>query len=99
THLNGAETYFEKTEAPKKVTFLGPAHLERPFHTMHGEILRWYDHWLKGIDTGIMAQPPGRYWLMGANEWRTAEPWPPKNIEWTKLYLQSSQRLVGDAPN
>jgi putative CocE/NonD family hydrolase len=98
THLNGAETYFEKTEAPKKVTFLGPAHLERPFHTMHGEILRWYDHWLKGIDTGIMAQPPVRYWLMGANEWRTAEAWPPKNIEWTKLYLQSWQRLVADAP-
>jgi predicted acyl esterase len=78
THLNGAETYFEKTEAPKKATFLGPAHLERPFHTMHGEILRWYDHWLKGIDTGIMAEPPVRYWLMGANEWRTADAWPPK---------------------
>jgi hypothetical protein len=98
THLNGAETYFEKTEAPKKATFLGPAHLERPFHTMHGEILRWYDHWLKGIDTGIMAEPPVRYWLMGANEWRTADAWPPKNVEWTKLYLQSWERLAVEAP-
>ncbi len=98
THLNGAETYFEKIDAPKKLTFLGPAHLERPFHTMHGEILRWYDHWLKGIDTSVMAEPPVRYWLMGANEWRTAETWPPKNIEWTKLYLRSWERLAPEAP-
>ncbi len=98
THLNGAETYFEKTAAPKKLTLLGPAHLERPFHTMHGEILRWYDHWLKGIDTGIMAEPPVRYWLMGANEWRTAKTWPPENVAWTKLYLQGWERLGPAAP-
>ena len=36
--------------------FTGPAHLERPFHGFHDEILRWYDHWLKGMDTGR----PGR---------------------------------------
>ena len=57
----------------KKLLFAGPAHLERPFHALHGEILRWYDHWLKGIDTGIMDEPPVRFWVMGANEWRTAE--------------------------
>jgi len=27
-----------------------PAHLERPFHSFHHEILRWHDHWLKEID-------------------------------------------------
>ena len=45
-----------------------------------------------------MAEPPVRYWLMGANEWRTAETWPPKNIEWTKLYLRSWERLAPEAP-
>ena len=40
------------------------------------EILRWHDHWLKGIDTGVLDEPPVRYWVMGANEWRTAEDWP-----------------------
>ena len=70
THLNGAQTYFENITAPKKLLFSGPAHLERPFHTFHSEILRWYDHWLKDIDTGIMDEPPVRYWVMGANEWR-----------------------------
>jgi len=27
--------------------------MERPFHSIHDEIVRWYDYWLKGIDTGI----------------------------------------------
>ena len=35
-------------------------------------VLRWYDHWLKGIDTGIMDEPPVKFWVMGANKWRTA---------------------------
>ena len=60
THLNGAQTYFEKIDAPKKLVLFGPAHLERPFHSFHDEILRWHDHWLKGIDTGIMEEPPVR---------------------------------------
>lgn len=94
THLNGAQTYFDRITSPKKLTFLGPAHLERPFHTMHGEILRWYDHWLKGIDTGVMDEPPVRYWVMGENRWRTDEAWPPKKVQWTKFYLNSWERLT-----
>ncbi len=93
THLNGAQNYFERLKAPKKLAFLGPSHLERPFHSFHGEILRWHDHWLKGIDTGIMNEPPVRYWLMGANEWRTASDWPLPETQWTKFYLRSWERL------
>jgi uncharacterized protein len=93
THLNGAQNYFEKIPSPKKLMFLGPAHLERPFHTLHSEILRWHDHWLKGIDTGVMNEPPVRYWLMGANEWRTGTDWPLPETQWTKLYLTSWERL------
>jgi uncharacterized protein len=93
THLNGAQNYFEKILAPKKVTFAGPAHLERPFHTLHSEILRWHDHWLKGIDTGVMDEPPVRYWVMGANEWRSGSDWPLPETQWTKFYLNSWERL------
>jgi uncharacterized protein len=93
THLNGAQNYFEKIDAPKKLMFVGPAHLERPFHSMHGEILRWHDHWLKNIDTGIMREPPIRYWVMGANEWRSATDWPLPQTQWTKFYLNSWERL------
>jgi len=93
THLNGAQNYFEKISAPKKLVFAGPAHLERPFHSMHGEILRWQDHWLKNIDTGIMRESPVRYWVMGANEWRSGSDWPLPETQWTKFYLNSWERL------
>ena len=28
------------------------------------EFLRWYDHWLKGIDNGVMDEPPVHYYVM-----------------------------------
>ena len=93
THLNGAQNYFERLRGPKKLTFTGPAHLERPFHSLHNEILRWHDHWLKNIDTGIMKEPPVRYWVMGANEWRSGSDWPLPETQWTKFYLNSWERL------
>jgi hypothetical protein len=34
------------------------------------EAVRWWDHWLKGIDTGIMAEPIYRVWML--------EPKPPR---------------------
>src|SRR5665647_2727553 len=48
-HLQGSQQWFQNVDGvPKKLLFTGPAHLERPFHSFHDEILRWYDHWLKG---------------------------------------------------
>ena len=93
THLAGAQSYWRHLKSPKKLLFTGPAHLERPFHTLHGEMLRWFDHWLKGIDTGITDEPPVRYWTMGANEWRSADDWPPPEVRWTKLFLTGWERL------
>ncbi|KMY22854.1 CocE/NonD family hydrolase [Actinobaculum suis] len=29
-----------------------------------GETLRWWDHWLKGIDTGVMEEPLLKAWIM-----------------------------------
>ena len=31
------------------------------------EFLRWYDHWLKGIDTGVMDEPAVHYYVMQGN--------------------------------
>jgi predicted acyl esterase len=97
-HWLGAQNYFQNIKAPKKLLFTGPAHLERPFHQYHDEVIRWYDHWLKGRDTGIMDEPPVRYWLMGANEWRTAADWPLPQTHWTKFYLSSWEELSTTPP-
>lgn len=51
---------------------------EAPFD-YSAEILRWYDYWLKGIDNGVMDEPPIIYYTMGAPKdqaWRTAARWP-----------------------
>ncbi|NQV55084.1 MAG: CocE/NonD family hydrolase [Rhodospirillales bacterium] len=93
THLNGCQTWFKKIQAPKKLMLTGPAHLERPFHSFHGEILKWNDHWLKGLDTGIMDEAPVRYWVMGENAWRDAEDWPVPGTEWINFHLNSWGRL------
>jgi hypothetical protein len=93
THLNGAQNYFAAVDAPKKLMFTGPAHVERPFHSFHREMLKWFDHWLRGIETDIMREPPVKYWVMGENRWRTAANWPLPETRWTKLYLNSWERL------
>lgn len=92
-HHQGCQNWFMNINVPKRIMFTGPAHLERPFHSFHNEILRWYDFWLKGIDTGIMDEPPVKLWLMGANEWYTADNWPLPETRWTKYYLHSWERL------
>ncbi len=63
------------------------------------EDLRWFDYWLKGIDTGVMAEPPIRLFVMGANEWRFEHEWPLARTQWTPFYLHSrghANTLYGD---
>src|SRR5260221_674346 len=97
-HWLGAQHSFQNVKAPRKLIFTGPAHLERPFHEYHDEIIRWYDHWLKSVDNGIMDEPPVRYWLMGANEWRTGADWPLPETQWLRLYLSNWERLTPSPP-
>lgn len=40
-------------------------------------VLRWMDHYLKGIDNGVEREKPVRYFVMGRNEWRESTVWPP----------------------
>lgn len=45
---------------------------------------RWFDRWLKGIENGVMDEPPLAYALMiGPGEWRweLSETWPPAGVE------------------
>ena len=40
-------------------------------------LLDFFDHHLKGTDNGVGKASPVRYWVMGANEWRDDETFPP----------------------
>jgi len=92
-HLPGTFSGWEGIKAPKKLV-IRPKVPERPFHEYHEDILRWYDYWLKGIDTGIMDEPPISIWVTVANEWRYYNEWPPKNAKWTKYYLRANNLLT-----
>jgi predicted acyl esterase len=92
-HLSGAENYFRHLKGLKRMVLTGPSHLDRPLRALRSEVLRWYDHWLMGIDTGLLSEPPVSLWVMGANEWRTCTTWPPAGVRWQSLYLNSWERL------
>ncbi len=51
--------------------------------------VRWFDHWLKGIDTGILSEAPIKLFVMGANAWRDEQEWPLARAVNTNYYLHS----------
>ena len=55
-HLLGAANHFALLKGCKRLLLGGPAHLERPVRALRHEMLAWYDHWLKGLDTGVGAR-------------------------------------------
>jgi len=72
---------------------------------METHLIRWFDHYLKGVDNGVEREPTVRYYVMGAvgepgapgNLWRTADDWPVPAKE-TPLYLQAEGKLTAEAP-
>ena len=61
--------------------------------------LRWFDYWLKGIDNGLMKEPPVRIFVMGENVWRNENEWPLARTRWNKYFLHSNGQantLSGD---
>jgi len=71
-----------------------PPMQERPFHEYHDIMLRWYDYWLKGIDTGVTKQPPIKVFVEGIRTWRYEKEWPLARTAWTEFYLRPRHRLV-----
>jgi predicted acyl esterase len=93
-HLPGAFRSWENLKVPKKMVIGPPMYLDRPFYQFQFEALRWFDHWLKGIDTGIMKEPPIKLFLMGTNKWKEAEDWPLPETKWTPFYLHEDNLLA-----
>jgi uncharacterized protein len=61
--------------------------------------LRWFDHWLKGVDTGIAREPAVHFFRMGDNVWSDGTGWPLPGTRFTRWYLHSGGKaasLPGD---
>jgi putative CocE/NonD family hydrolase len=65
------------------------------------EAHRFFDRYLKGIDTGLASQDPIHYYTINApagQEWRSASTWPLPGTEMRPLYLVSNGGLAAVAP-
>lgn len=92
-HLPGAFRSWERWRGPKKL-LMGPAlYLDRPFYQLHFEALRWFDHWLRGNDTGFMEEAPVRLFIPGSGTWREAASWPLPETRWTPFMLHEGGLL------
>jgi putative CocE/NonD family hydrolase len=88
----------ENLKVPRRVT-VGPwAHLypheaiPAPAVGFLQEALRWWDHWLKGIDRGVMSEAPLNFYMMEAvdpqassaaraGRWVAEERWPSPGVD------------------
>ncbi|MCY8086371.1 CocE/NonD family hydrolase [Bacillus sonorensis] len=59
---------------------------------LNGIHLRWFDHFLKGIDTGMVNEAPIKLFVMGENVWRDEYEWPLARTRFTAYYLHSGGR-------
>jgi hypothetical protein len=100
----------ERCSAPIKA-IVGPWNHSFPHDAVPGpciewraEAVRWWDHWLKGLETGVMDEPrlavyvrhyhpPGLDLQEIPGEWRTEEGWPMPRMRPTVLHLQSGGGL------
>jgi putative CocE/NonD family hydrolase len=55
-------------------------------HEIH---LRWFDYWLKGMETGILEEPPIKIFVMGENVWREETEWPLARTRYAPYYFHS----------
>jgi predicted acyl esterase len=101
-HLRGnTEGYMLAAARHKKLRIHTGTHFH-PFHSEEGRMdqLRWFDHWLKGIDTGIMDEPPVKLEIRtgggGPYAWRYENEWPLARTRWTKMYLAVERAPSGD---
>jgi uncharacterized protein len=64
-----------------------------------GEYLRFFDHWLRDIDSGIMDEPPVKLFVMGESVWRHEQEWPLARTLDASFYLHSggdANSMAGD---
>ena len=90
----GPWTHCDPTPRAGAMDFGGEAAVDVP-----ALVVRWFDYWLKGIDNGMMREPPIRVFVMGDNIWRFESEWPPAGAKPTSLYFSSrgaANSLYGD---
>jgi len=102
-HLRGnTEAFTRAASKHKKMRIHAGSHVHA-FYTEDGrqDQLRFLDYWLRGIDNGVMDEPPLRLAIRKGNdvlEWRHEHEWPLARTQWTKFYFDLSQAPPAGKP-
>jgi hypothetical protein len=102
-HLRGnTEGFMNAASKHKKLRIHTGTHFH-PFHSEEGRLdqLRFLDYWLKGVDTGIMDEPPVKLEIRTGGSarpyaFRYENEWPLARTQWTKWYLQIDRQPSSD---
>lgn len=94
-HSRGQLDAHVKINSPKKLMVVPPSgiHQHELFLTsppLNEYLLKWYDHWLKGKDTGIMDEPPVMIFDSTTEQWRYEKEYPLARTQWKKFHLRSN---------
>jgi predicted acyl esterase len=96
--------YFNAIPAPKRV-MIGPWKHEFPDLAVNGaidhlsEMDRWWDRWLKGIESGIERDPPVMIWRQGDAVWGYEETWPPTGAQIEEWFAADGGQLTRARPS
>ena len=97
---------YSNLKVPKRLIVRPTDHGQEdsPWHDVDyaAEAHRWFDYWLKGIDSGIMAEPPIHYYLMGEDKphnWRSTGIWPPTNRKVVVYYFGGGRADLSESVN
>ena len=104
-HLRGnTEAFFRSPSEHKRLRMHTGTHIG-PFYRLEARLdqIHFFDYWLKGIDNGLMEEPPVKLAIRTSadeEEWRFEHEWPLARTCWTKLFLslEDCGRLTPDAP-
>jgi uncharacterized protein len=102
-HLRGnTEAFMNAASKHRKLRIHTGTHFH-PFHSEEGRMdqLRWMDHWLKGVDTGILEEPPVKLEIRTGGSpkpyaFRFENEWPLKRTQWTRFHLRIDRDAPGD---
>jgi hypothetical protein len=93
-HFRGQLWGYPRIRAPKRLLIVPPtgfwSHVRYlTDRALNRQMLRWFDHWLKDVDTGIMDEPEVAIFDSGTRRWRYEDAYPVKRAEWTRFYLRA----------
>jgi len=111
-YTNAVFRLLENLQVPR-LGLVGPWSHKYPHQGVPGpaigflqECLRWWDHWLKGQETGVMDEPMLRAWMQDSvppttqyqrrpGRWVAEKSWPSPDIQW-RSYPLAPGRLASE---